>query len=185
MNKVLIVLGALSLGACSTLGGNKIDADYSAYLAAHQAATSGYKQAVELVKIEAMPGQQITVSGLKGITVSMPAAPMQSAQQRVQQPNEWASVVQSGIGVVGTVMGIRAAGNAAIGLAGAVGSVARTPQANVTTTTTTNTDSHAIDNHAVTTTTNTDSHAVDNHAVDSHAVDDHSQTAPPTVVVVP
>lgn len=34
-------------------------------------------------------------------------------------------------------------------------------------------------------TTSADSHAVDSHAVDSHSVDNHSQTAPPTVVVVP
>ena len=159
MKQLLTIIIALSLTACGSLGGSKLppDADYASYLAAREADAANHKQSIELVKIEAQPGQQISVSGLKSVSVSMPAPPAPGVQQKETRPSEWASVASTGLNVLGTVLGIKFTGQAAVGLANAVGNAATGSRANVTTTTTT-TDSHPV-------TTTTDNHAVDNHAV--------------------
>lgn len=68
-----------------------------------------------LVEITAQPGQQIT--SLSGIKVYMP-----NQQPQIRQAtNEWAAVVSQGLGVVGTLGGIKFAGDAAVGLSNSIG----------------------------------------------------------------
>ena len=122
----------LMLSGCSTMG------DYQAYLSAQGDAN---RQALEtqkpLVRITAQPGQPIT--GLASLEVYTPTAAPIIQQAR---PNEWAGVLGQGLAITGTVMGIREAGKAAVGLADSVGRAGtagypfiQAPQATVTTTT--------------------------------------------------
>lgn len=124
---VLAVLGVMT--GCSTTG------DYKAYL---QAQAEANRQAAEgqkpLVELTAQPGQAIT--GLASLKVYTPTAAPVIQQSR---PNEWAGVVGQGLAITGTVLGIQAAGKAAIGLADSVGKAGtagyqfiQAPQANQT-----------------------------------------------------
>jgi hypothetical protein len=112
----LIVFLPLFLTGCfATTGGS-----YDQYVKAQTATTElAIKEQKPLVNLTAQTGQAIT--GLASLEVYMPVNTPQIQQQR---PNEWASVAEKGLGVVGTVMGIKAAGDAAVGIAGAVGSAA-------------------------------------------------------------
>ena len=127
----LMGVALLMLAGCSTKG------DYQAYLSAQGDAN---RQALDaqkpLVRITAQPGQSIT--GLASLEVYTPTAAPVIQQAR---PNEWAGVLGQGLAITGTVMGIREAGKAAVGLADSVGRAGRAgypfiqaPQANVTTT---------------------------------------------------
>lgn len=107
----MATLVILLTAACSTTS------DYKSYI---QAQTDANRQAMEgqkpLVELIAQPGQQIT--GLAALRVYTPV-PTPVIQQA--RPNEWAGVLVQTIGVAGTVLGIREAGKAAIGLADSVG----------------------------------------------------------------
>ena len=128
------------------LTGCASDKDYTAYLTAQQAAnTQAAADQKPLVRITAQPGQNIT--GLQSLEVYTPTAAPVIQQAR---PNEWVGVVQTAVGVIGTVGHIRAAGQAAVGIADSVGRAGtagyahvQAPAANIatTTTTTTTTDS--------------------------------------------
>jgi hypothetical protein len=106
MKRILLILPFLA--ACAT------SPEYTSYLQAQQEAN---KQAIEhqkpLVRLTAHPGQ--TITGLQSLEVYTPTAAPVFQQSR---PNEWAAVVQTGLGVVGTLGGIKLGGDAAIGLAG-------------------------------------------------------------------
>lgn len=116
MKHVLVALFALFLVACSTSG------DYQQYLAAQQAATSAALAAHKpLVLIEAHEGQPIT--GLKRIEVN---TPMEAPVVQQSRPNEWAAVADRAIGVLGTGLGLKLGGDAAIGLAREVGRASST-----------------------------------------------------------
>jgi hypothetical protein len=137
MKRILIILPFLA--ACAT------SSEYTAYLQAQQEAN---RQAAEtqkpLVRLTAQPGQQIT--GLQSLEVYTPTAAPVIQQQR---PNEWAAVVQSGLGVVGTLGGVALGGKAAIGMAreikeaGTAGYSFVQAPGTVTTTTTTIDTTHA------------------------------------------
>jgi hypothetical protein len=91
--------------------------DYSAYIRAQQYAHDKALAAQKpLVKIIAQPGQSIT--GLQSIEIYTPAPAPVIAQSR---PSEWAGVLNTALGVAGTVLGIREAGRAASSLADSVG----------------------------------------------------------------
>ena len=153
--KRLMLLPLVLLAGCAS-------GDYERYVSAQSEAN---RQAMEgqrpLLRLTAQPGQPIT--GLASVEVY---APTQAPVIQQSRPNEWAAVVGQGIGVIGTVAGIKAAGDAAIGLADSVGKSSmagypyiQTPQANVTTTTTntstatTSTSSTATDSGNTQTTT--------------------------------
>lgn len=111
MKYILLTLAIFTLAGCAT------DKDYSAYLAAQTAAnTQAAHDQKPLVRIEAQEGQ--TITGLKSVEVYTPTATPVIQQA---QPSQWAGVVNTGMGITGTVLGIRAAGTAAIGLADSVG----------------------------------------------------------------
>jgi hypothetical protein len=134
--KTIAAILAITLTGCSTTG------DYSTYVAAQaEANRQAFAEQKPLVRLTAQPGQAIT--GLAGLEVYMPGTAPTIQQAR---PNEWAGVVGQGLSVVGAVLGIKYAGEAAIGLANSVGNAGtagyahvQAPAANVTTTTTTNT----------------------------------------------
>ena len=133
--KLLILAGALAVltGCAST-------SNYDAYLSAQSAANKlAVSEQKPLVRLTAQPGQAIT--GLAGLEVYMPGTAPTIQQAR---PNEWAGVVGQGLSVVGTVLGIKYTGQAAIGLADSVGRSGtagyahiQAPAANVSTATTT------------------------------------------------
>lgn len=169
---ILMVMFAVLLAGCAT------DKDYAAYLAAQAAAND--KAAADqkpLVRLVAQDGQAIT--GLHSLEVYTPAAAPVIQQAR---PNEWVGVVQTAVGVTGTVLGIRAAGHAAVGLADSVGRAGTAGykyiQAPGATTTSTTTTTSTVDSSNHSTTATTDSHnstaTTDSHAVDSHNVDNHT-----------
>lgn len=112
MKKLFVLLIAASiLAGCASTG----DKDYlQAQLAAAKEARADQKP---LVKFTAHEGKDIT--GLASFEVYLPSAAPQLQQAR---PSEWAGVVGQALGVTGTVLGIRYAGQAAIGLANTVGS---------------------------------------------------------------
>jgi len=132
--KTIAAILAITLTGCSTTG------DYSTYVAAQaEANRQAFAEQKPLVRLTAQPGQAIT--GLAGLEVYMPGTAPTIQQAR---PNEWAGVVGQGLSVVGAVLGIKYAGEAAIGLANSVGNAGtagyahvQAPAANVTTTTTT------------------------------------------------
>lgn len=111
MKTIIALLAALTLTACAS------DNDYQTYIAAQQDAN---RQAATdqkpLVRLTAQPGQ--TITGLASLEVFTPTATpvIQQAQQ-----SGWIGVAQTAVGVTGTVLGIRAAGQAAVGIADSVG----------------------------------------------------------------
>ena len=108
---MLMVMLAVGLMGCAT------DKDYTAYLAAQSAAND--KAAADqkpLVRLVAQDGQAIT--GLHSLEVYTPTAAPVIQQAR---PNEWVGVAQTAVSIGGTVLGIKAAGAAAVGLANSVG----------------------------------------------------------------
>lgn len=107
MKLILTTIAAITLTGCAS---NK--EFLQAQLDAQKVASESQKP---LVEITAQPGQQIT--GLAGIKVYMPT----QAPQIKQHVNEWASVVGQGLSVVGTLGGIKFAGDAAIGLSDSIG----------------------------------------------------------------
>lgn len=142
-NLAITLLITIFLAGCTASG------DYKQYLQAqgdaNRVATESQKP---LVRLTAQPGQAIT--GLSSLEVFMPTV-MPVVQQA--RPSEWAGVLGQGISVLGSVAGIHAAGQAAVGLADSVGRAGTTgyqyvqaPQANIAT------DSS---NRSVTTTTTT------------------------------
>lgn len=110
--KILFAIPAvLALTGCASSG------EYRDYLTAQHAVNElSVKEQKPLVRIEAQPGQQIT--GLAKIEVYAPQAVATVQQSR---PNEWAGVANTALGITGTALGIKLGGDAAIGLAGAVG----------------------------------------------------------------
>lgn len=131
-------LTALAVALCLTGCANQ---EYIAYAAAHAEQPQTQQP---LVQIKAQPGQQIT--GLESITVYAPNN-QQGPNIAPPPPNVWARVLETGLGVVGTVAGYHYGGKAAIGIANAIkdGAVAgyshvQAPQANVSTVNTTHAD---------------------------------------------
>lgn len=141
MKKSLLILAAtLALAGCAT------DKNYQAYLTAQDGANrQAQTEQKPLVRLTAQPGQAIT--GLQSLEVYTPAAASVIQQAR---PNEWAGVVGQALNVVGTVAGIRAAGQAAVGLADSVGRSSTTGYQYVQAapTITTTTDRHDVMNPA-------------------------------------
>lgn len=114
MHTPIIAVVVLALAGCSTSG------DYRDYLTAQHAANEiAAKEQKPLFRLTAQDGQPIT--GLASIEVYMPTAPVQIQQSR---PNEFVALGQSALGVVSTGLGLKLGGDAAIGLAGAVGKAA-------------------------------------------------------------
>lgn len=136
--KIIVALLAsmfLIVGCAS----NKVDPNYQAYLKAQEAQVSVHKQEIQILRIKAKEGQQITLGGVEEFTVSMPAPAAAPVQQAVQQPSQWAGVLSQGLGVAGTVLGIKYVGQAAVNLSNSVGTAAnhgyqfvQAPQANQT-----------------------------------------------------
>jgi len=111
MRKYTLLLVGLLAGCASTN-------DYRDYLTAQAKADQDARQNQKpLVELVAHAGQPIT--GLASLRVYAPVAATSVQQAR---PNEWAGVVSQVVGVTGTVLGIKYAGDAAIGLASSVGS---------------------------------------------------------------
>jgi len=116
MNTKLTVMTAVALlvAGCGTTG------DYKAYIAAQQQANAqSAANRKPLVLITAEPGQPII--GLSRIEVYTPEAAPVIQQAR---PSEWASVVNNGLSILGTLGGIKLGGDAAIGAIDAVGKAA-------------------------------------------------------------
>lgn len=108
---IIILTAAAALAGCATSG------DYKAYVDAQAAAQRLAVEAQKpIVRITAQPGQPIT--GLQSVEVYAPAVAPVVQQAR---PSEWAGVLGQGLAVTGTVLGIQAAGRAAIGLSDSVG----------------------------------------------------------------
>lgn len=109
--KYLLMFVALFLAGCAS------DKEYGAYIAAQQEAN---RQAAAdqkpLVRLTAQPGQ--TITGLASLEVYTPTAAPVIQQAR---PNEWVGVINTGLAVTGTVLGIHAGGIAAGRLADSVG----------------------------------------------------------------
>jgi hypothetical protein len=127
MKPIIAIPILVALAGCASSG------DYQSYLAAQQQANAAYTQKPILL-MEGYDGQPIT--GLKRIEVNLPG---QAPVIQQAKDNEWARVVSQGLGVFGTIGGIWAGGEAAKGLAGAVGSAAnhgyefvQSPQPNLT-----------------------------------------------------
>lgn len=111
MKTALALLAALALTACAS------DKDYQTYIAAQQHAnTQAAADQKPLVRLTAQPGQNIT--GLASLEVFTPQAAPVIQQAR---PNEWVGVINTGLAVTGTVLGIHAGGIAAGRLADSVG----------------------------------------------------------------
>lgn len=151
MKTIMMVCGIVALTGCAS-------GDYGEYVKAQSDAN---RLAVEsqkpMVRITAQPGQPIT--GLASLEVYAPTSAPVIQQSR---PNEWAGVLGQGIGVAGSVLGIKFAGEAATSLADSVGKSSNTgyqyiqaPAANVSTVTT---DASVV----TTTTTSTTSTVGDN-----------------------
>lgn len=108
---LLALLAALALTACAS------DKDYQTYIAAQQQANQqAAADQKPLVRLTAQPGQNIT--GLASLEVFTPQAAPVIQQAR---PNEWVGVINTGLAVTGTVLGIHAGGIAAGRLADSVG----------------------------------------------------------------
>lgn len=112
MKTISLIISIAALAGCASTG------DYQAYLAAQQAANET-QQPRPILLLEGYENQPIT--GLKRVEVNLPGHAPVIQQAR---PNEWAAVVGQGLGVIGTIGGIWAGGEAAKGLAGAVGNAA-------------------------------------------------------------
>lgn len=134
MKTIIVLLVALLTGCAS--------GDYGEYVKAQSDAN---RLAVEsqkpMVRLTAQPGQPIT--GLASLEVYAPTSAPVIQQSR---PNEWAGVLGQGISVVGSVLGIKYAGEAATSLADSVGRSSnagyqyiQAPAENVSTVTTTST----------------------------------------------
>lgn len=111
MKTIIALIVAITLTACAS------DKDYQTYIAAQQQAnTQAAADQKPLVRLTAQPGQ--TITGLASLEVFTPTATpvIQQAQQ-----SGWIGVAQTAVGVTGTVLGIRAAGQAAVGIADSVG----------------------------------------------------------------
>lgn len=114
MKVIITFLVTFMLFGCAS---DKEYKEYTAYLAAQQDANrQAAAEQKPLVRLVAQDGQAIT--GLHSLEVFTPTAAPVIQQAR---PNEWVSVWQTALGVTGTVLGIRAAGQAAVGLADSVG----------------------------------------------------------------
>jgi len=109
MKTATLAASMLILAGCASPG-------YKDYLTAqadaNRHALEGQKP---LVKLVAQPGQPIT--GLASLEVYAPQSAPVIQQSR---PNEWATVMQTGFSVLGTLGGIKLGGDAAIGLAGEI-----------------------------------------------------------------
>ena len=191
MKTLIMVCGIaalLMLNGCAS-------SDYGEYVKAQSDAN---RLAVEsqkpMVRITAQPGQPIT--GLASLEVYAPTAAPVIQQSR---PNEWAGVLGHGIGVAGSVLGIKYAGEAATSLADSVGRSSnagyqyiQAPAANVSTvTTTTDSSNRAVttdsSNHAVTTSTTVGDNSGSNSGNSGRiaGADLSDSTSVPTVVTQP
>lgn len=116
MRTIVLGLCVALLSACSNSG------DFRSYLEAQERlSTLAVQNRKPLVEITAHEGQAIT--GLQSLRVY---APDVASAPQVQQarPNEWASVADRALGVVGQGLGLKLGGAAAIGLAREVGRAA-------------------------------------------------------------
>lgn len=111
MNKYLFLVLVLLVTGCAS------DKEYAAYIAAQQEANrQAAAEQKPLVRLTAQPGQ--TITGLQSLEVYTPTSAPVIQQAR---GNEWASVVNTGLAITGTVVGIHAGGIAAARLADSVG----------------------------------------------------------------
>ncbi|AUN95866.1 hypothetical protein [Pseudazoarcus pumilus] len=116
MKAIIVSLCAAMLAACSNSG------DFRSYIEAQERlSTLAVQNRKPLVEITAHEGQAIT--GLQSLKVYAPDA---ASAPQVQQarPNEWASVADRALGVVGQGLGLKLGGAAAIGIAREVGKAA-------------------------------------------------------------
>ncbi len=127
MKPIISILSLVALAGCASSG------DYQSYLASQHQENAAYKQKPILL-LEGYDGKPIT--GLKRLEVNLPG---QAPVIQQAKDNEWARVVSQGLGVFGKIGGIWAGGEAAKGLAGAVGNAAnrgyefvQSPQPNLT-----------------------------------------------------
>ena len=135
MKALLLILTVLSITGCAST-------DYKEYVQAQAEANRlATDTAKPLVRLTAQPGQAIT--GLASLEVY---APTQAPVIQQARANEWAGVLGQGLSIAGTVLGIKVAGDAAIGLSDSVGKYStagyasiQAPQANISTINTTTT----------------------------------------------
>ena len=159
--------------------------DYGTYVKAqsdaNRLAVDGQKP---LVRLTAQPGQPIT--GLASLEVYAPTTAPVIQQSR---PSEWAGVLGQGLSIIGTVAGIKAAGDAAVGLADSVGRAGtagypyiQTPAANISTVTT---DASTVTTTSTTSTVgdNSGSNSGNSGRIAGTSMNDATST--PTVVVQP
>ena len=108
--KFIVLCGVVLLSACAATP------DYTNYI---KAQTEANRQAQEsqkpLVRLVAQPGMAIT--GLQSVEVY---APTQAPVIQQAKANEWAAVAQTGLGIIGTLGGIKLGGEAMVDMASQV-----------------------------------------------------------------
>lgn len=176
MKALAVVLLAMAMAGCAGDGALK------AQLAGAQIEIAKSKAQVRAKPV--LDAEIPTANGIMKIVVHSPPSGNDDAVLRMPD-DPWARVAGQGVEVLGTVLGIREGGRAAIRLTSEVGKAANhgyqyVQSPGAVTTTTTNT----------TTTSSTDSHAVDSHnTVDSHDISGSynpvDNTGTPTVVYQP
>ncbi len=113
---VIAALGVLLAAGCA--GTQERVAYMQAQLKALEMQLKGRKP---ILVIEAMPGQELKITGLKRLAVYAPRSTNPGSPLIKQYRDPWANVVTNGLGVVGAVAGIYVGGQAAVELADTVG----------------------------------------------------------------
>lgn len=112
--KILLLTPVVLLAGCAT----SLDPNYKAFLEYKMAAPQK-----PIMELRAQPGQTVELRGVEALVVY--SNDNQQGQVMQRQPNEWAGVWSKAIGVLGTYLGITAAGQATVDLANAVGNHSR------------------------------------------------------------
>jgi hypothetical protein len=141
--KTVVSIVTLSIGVsgCSVTP-KKADPNYALFVDAQKSAAASYVQN-PLLRMKALPGQTITLSGVEEFVVFSPEVGNRQGNNTIQQyvtpRNDFVELGKAALGVIGTVGGIVAVGNATKGLASAVGASAnhgyqyvQVPQPNMT-----------------------------------------------------
>jgi hypothetical protein len=132
----LILITALAVAGCAAPA---IDPNYTSYLEFQKQLMM--KAETPIMRMEALPGQTISLTGVKEFSVFAPNSNSKSnGVSAYQAPrNEWVEVLKATIGVVGQVGSVVAIGKSVENLSDSVGKAAnhgyqyvQTPQPNMT-----------------------------------------------------